>query len=51
MIRSPLVIEVPDPGDKRLMSSAFCQRYRLMLCSKRGKHMISMVFDNIIIDP
>jgi hypothetical protein len=46
-----LIIQVPDPSDKRVMApgSRLIDRFSLRL--ERAEHMVRMVFDDIIVDP
>jgi hypothetical protein len=45
-----LIIQVPDPSDKRRAAILFCPINRFVLCSERAEELVRVIFDDIIVD-
>src|ERR1700712_3613973 len=50
MVRLLLLIQVPDAGYQGGMAAGLCPIDCLMLRLEGGKHVIRMIFNNVIID-
>jgi hypothetical protein len=50
VIRRLLIIQVPDASDKRGVTPTFRPIDSFSLCFKGSKHVVRMVFDDIVVD-